>query len=486
MHFNSFKYKESPQRVCAKHRHAAALARGHILTKVHIGASQLGKCVGLSPYPDAQTNAFEELLKAQNAARWAGAVSRHQQIAEHEQVQQLLLQQGAEVRQSWAQLQQVSAFDTQREAKMAHQAALADFQACLVNAAAQQQADADKTALLQAAAAEDAVKTDSNPADADGAARVAIAAEDNGEAAALLLEAASSIADLPLADACSEATVSSHDAPALAADKQASEQEVFFVIPTSSEAGWLEGELPESDDSARSEPSVSEMSYETSTEPAMEPIPALTPADVQLISKCAQEISRCAYGQQAEHAMIMEFEAQQAQQAQHADSAQQGNFTWCNMGAPESWNLGEYSGICFELGCQVDRAHLHPKTGKAIPVEFKNRTTHFPHSIPLHELVQVQAQLQLLDAPMGYLLERLEVTGREPQLKWHEVLRDDYWWQDELMPALQAFLTILARVATEEKELEMYMSQRADDQHRQYLRRLMKAELRSELQSQHF
>lgn len=203
------------------------------------------------------------------------------------------------------------------------------------------------------------------------------------------------------------------------------------------------------------------------------PLQFLTKADMQLVMDYARESSNCAYGRQAEHAMIQEFELK-AQQAQHA---QHGNYTWHKMGAPEYQELGVYNGITCELGCQVDRALCNLWRKEAIPVEFKNRKDRFPAKLLEHERVQVQAQLQLCDAPMGVLVERLQLPNGKFDCRWHELVRDDRQWYDDIMPALHKFMAVVANMATVQDELDMYLSKRASNQHHSYLRHLLRQQV---------
>ena len=141
------------------------------------------------------------------------------------------------------------------------------------------------------------------------------------------------------------------------------------------------------------------------------------------------------------------------------------------MGTPDNLQLGKHAGIEFEIGCQVDKALCHGST--AIPVEVKNRVGSIPAVPPMHELVQVQAQLQLCNTPMGILYERLQHSDGTVSSQHHELWRDDWWWHQELLPALHSFLAVFARLATQQESLELYFRKRAIGQHHRLFQELL-------------
>ena len=292
-------------------------------------------------------------------------------------------------------------------------------------------------------------------------------------------------------------TVGANEAAELSTEEAFKPDLVQEPAPISTDNSILEQSLPEQADSelsqqtqlqspdtlqqASSELSVAHSSEQLSSDSFSdsatdsasisdaESVPPLTQADVQLLLAYARQTSNCAFGVQAEHD-TMRYLNSVAQQAQHA---QQGGYSWHNMGAPDNLPLGEHAGIRFELGCQIDRGLCHSRKSSAIPVEFKNRRNYFPPGLPMHEIVQVQAQLQLSKAPMGILVERLQLPGGAVWCQWHEIWRNDMWWGSVILPYLHAFLAVFARLATEQTELDTYVSMRKNGQHHHYLRDLV-------------
>ena len=534
---------------------------------MHIGASLLGKCIGVCPYSDAQVKALETLLQQHNPANWAASLAKQKQLAVEQQVRRLAETCCPDLQQHLPQLQQVTAFEVLPEARQRHGAVLADIKASLEKTMAEQAATAEVNAQREAAAAAAAVaaaavaataaavaaaaaeaepKTGEVRADcaemltqateevnaqyeaATAAATIAAAAaaekaeptteEVHADYAEMLAQAATAYALAEALTACgaddgilpetafaadrvaaiiagiqaashtptpslgaltadSEAAAfSSAESAMTDADMQISAGITAQCLPEFSSADVLETPQPDElinlqfEDAALSDDSSDMLTEAPSSEgSSSEPQQShlLTTADMQLVMDYARESSNCAYGRQAEHAMIQEFELK----AQHE---QQGNYTWHKMGAPEYQELGVYNGITFELGCQVDRALCNLWRKEAIPVEFKNRKDRFPAKLAEHECVQVQAQLQLCDAPMGVLVERLQLPNDKVECRWHEIVRDDRQWHDDIMPALHKFMAVVARMATVQDELNMYVSKRASNQHRSYLRQLLR------------
>lgn len=477
--FHSLKHKESPEKVWAKQRRAQAVALGTIVTRLHIGAALLGSCTGFCPYPGAQAKALEILLQQQNPARWEAGLAKHKQIAVEQQVQQVVSTCCPDLQQHLLKLQQVTAFGVLPEAKLKHEEALADVKACIKKRMAEQEAPAKpsaqpKTELGSAAVAAPAV------AAATAAALVAAAKPASTPASAppaapeTVLAAALEAAPAPSAAAAKEAELT---------EFEVAEEQAEHALPTQAAAacsladaftpgGAQDNLLPESTYAAET---VAQSSRDTTiadeaTSDTPQQLQLLTKADVQLVLDFAKQSSNCAYGRQAEHTMVHDFELA----AQQAQPVQQGSYSWYKMGAPDNQELGVYSGISFELGCQVDCALASPQSGKAIPVEFKNRVHHFPARLPEHERVQVQAQLQLCNAPTGILVERLQLSDGTVLCQWHEVVRNDQQWQDRIMPALHTFMAVVARLATEQEDLDLYLSKRSSNQHHSYLKQLLR------------
>lgn len=531
--FHSLKYKQSPEKVWADRMQAQAVASGTVVTRLHIGASLLGRCIGVCPYPGAQAQALETLLQQQNPANWEAGLAKHKQISIAQQVQQLARTHCPDLQQHLPQLQQITAFEVLPEAKMQHEAVLADIKACMLNRMADQAAavqlhaqreaelvsaaenTATAVAAASAVAAEEGEFTEpkAKQVHADYAEILAQAATASALAEALTAcgveenilpgsasaagKVAEDIAGIQAAghtsvstrDATTEdsqpeaaaAAMSSAETALTAGDIQGSADIADMSLPDSSSADALEIlESEELVDLHHADGSLSDGSVDLLTEAqsrreeeagnASEQLQPLTQAVVQTVMRLLQECSNSAYGRQAEHAMIQELESK-PQQAQHA---QHGNSTWHKMGAPDHQELGVYSGISFELGCQVDRALYDPQSGKAIPVELKNRVNRFPARLQEHEHVQVQTQLQLCNAPMGVLVERLWLPDGSSQDQRHEIVRDDRQWHNDIMPALHKFMAVVAKLATEQNELDMYLSKRVMNQHHSYLQHLLR------------
>ena len=520
--FHSFKYKESPEKVAAKRRQAQAVASGTVATRLHIGASLLGKCIGVCPYPGAQAEALETLLQQQNPANWEASLAKHKQVTMEQQVQRLAATCCPDLQQPLHQLQQVTAFEVLPEARPQHEAVLqacvdvckkrmAD-QAAIKELRAPVEADLVLAAAAAANAAEEGASTDP-PAEevyADCAKMLVQAATAHALAEALpacgaqdgILPESVSAADkvakviagiqaardtaAPIPDATAEdlqpeAATMAMTSAETGTDMQGLEDVTNMSLLDSSSANALEsiepGELIDLHDAdgSLSNGSVDQLteaqpSDEEEIGNAPEQLQLFTKADMQLFLDYVKECSNSAYGRQAEHAMVQDFE-REAQQAQHL---QQGNYTWHKMGAPDHQDLGVHSGISFELGCQIDRALCDAQSGKAIPVEFKNRVNQFSARLQMHERVQVQAQLQLCNAPMGVLIECLRLPDGNVLRQWHDIIRDDQQWHAEVMPALHKFMAVVARLATEQDELDVYLRKRALNQHHSYLKHLLR------------
>ena len=173
---------------------------------------------------------------------------------------------------------------------------------------------------------------------------------------------------------------------------------------------------------ARTASTVSSDSSCSSESVTSDTVVMLTEQEVQKVREFSQQQCYTAYGMHAERLTFRELDMS-------ADAAN-GDVSWHKMGAPDQQALGSYRGIEFELSCQIDRARV--QGGQAIPTEVKNRANHFmsrhdncPASLPQHELVQVQCQLQLTGTPHGILLERLDRGGGQVDSRMHIVERDD-------------------------------------------------------------
>lgn len=485
--FNSFRIQLSPSDFAAKQRQERAIANRTAFTHVHIGAALLGKCVGFGPHPHAQTEALEKLLQSQNPANWNATVAKSQQLADAERVQQLAANR-PELLCALQHQQQLAAFDTLPDAQQQQTAAVASIQACLTEALAKQKSAESLSASRATAVASTVNASAEMPASTSTAAtEVATAATEVMPAATEVVPAATEVAPAaaefePAATEVATAATQAATAATLNDDVNCQAQELVAELQTmpSEDSNVDISDVSSSsaiDVQAYTEDSCAGMSDTASSsndipseseadDVLVQSVPSLTKADVDMVVQYAKQISNCAYGIQAERDMIKEFELQ-AQQAQHA---QQRNYDWYKMGAPDEMPLGNYAGIDFELGCQIDRALCHSQSSKAIPVEFKNRREHFPPTIPEHEYAQVQAQLQLCNAPMGLLVERLQLADGSVVCQEHQIFRQDRWWQRKILPSLHRFLTVFAMLATQQEQLDLYFSKRATGQHHRYLR----------------
>ena len=85
----------------------------------------------------------------------------------------------------------------------------------------------------------------------------------------------------------------------------------------------------------------------------------------------------------------------------------------------------------------------------------------------------MQCQLQLTGAPHGILLERLDRGGGQVDSRMHLVERDDWWWSQQLLPALHAFLRVFANLATYDDHLNEYLVARKNGRHQELLQKLV-------------
>ena len=90
----------------------------------------------------------------------------------------------------------------------------------------------------------------------------------------------------------------------------------------------------------------------------------------------------------------------------------------------------EHEGVMWALQGRAD-ALLKDKV-----IEVKNRKSRFMQ--PLYDLIQLQAYLFLYEMPEGILLERLLKNNKETPVKF-----EDNYWNEEVVPALKAFVVEL-------------------------------------------
>jgi len=101
-----------------------------------IGASQLGKCAGLSSYRYAQTEALESLLEKHNPARYTAAFNKHSCIADEERAQ-LIIQKAPQLQVPFAAVQQLRGFEDMADSRHNCHLSQAQMAAALIEAAEQ-------------------------------------------------------------------------------------------------------------------------------------------------------------------------------------------------------------------------------------------------------------------------------------------------------------------------------------------------------------
>lgn len=97
-------------------------------------------------------------------------------------------------------------------------------------------------------------------------------------------------------------------------------------------------------------------------------------------------------------------------------------------------------GVCYLADIAKDVTlvgRIDAKTPDGHVVEIKNRMRRLFGSPPLYERVQVQAYLKLLGSPKGYLVEVLR--GKQLDFQVHEILRDDDFFEGEVVPKVVEF-----------------------------------------------
>ena len=471
-------------------------------THIVIGASKVGKCAGLSSHRYAQTEALESLLKQHNPARYTAAFSKHSCVSDEEHAQ-LIIQKAPQLQVPFAAVQQLGGFEEMldshhichlvhaqmaaalaqtaeqaavnncdqaaeaahkdHELRIASSAAAAAAARCVLDALLLQfetvtaQAEAQTSAETEAqTAAQTAAQIEAHPA-AQTEARSDSASFTDAVAEAQTDNATAAASD----KLASEHSHSSDTALPVAPSIEDSKSAVEPLVSATSD-------LSESEYLADSEQSSCSASQpESSGSEASEPLPAITEDDIKFLYQITNKKCNTAYGMHAERPTARELNSKAA--------AQFGKQLWFKMGAPDNKPIGSFGGVDFELGCQIDGALL--QGGSAVPTEIKNRTTRFPRHLPKHELVQVQCQLQLSEATKGLLIERLDHGNGLVEMEQHTIYRDDLWWDEEIVPALQAFLKVFASIAVDETQLDSYLIARKDKRHESYLKCLIRQQL---------
>ncbi|KAL3160230.1 hypothetical protein ABBQ32_010985 [Trebouxia sp. C0010 RCD-2024] len=455
-----YRYHESAQSLSRKRWQAMTMQQGKRQMCLVIGAGQLGKYAGFSCYPEAQAEAFEDLMQQHDPAGWQAALACQSQLTEAQKAQRTIQQLPELVQAKYHSAMQLtgSRFEHMPHAKQqcstAHQSLESDLlrlrntkdisqrseSACALG----QSDSSSAEAFAGSIAATTTLETDST---------------DSEEAPASYLEpseAASTATDeaaLHLASSQAASTASEDAASQLAASEATS---------TASDLSLSTLNTDTADDAAVTSNSTSGGSSPQSGA-------SYTQADIDQVLSYLTQQTYTAYGVPTERDAVRELDSE-------AGLAQEHGWEWHKMGAPDNVHIGTYYGIDFELDCQVDGALV--KNQKAAPAEIKNRMHRFRNQLPEQELVQVQCQLQLCEAQQGVLIERLETNG-VAQARWHSIHRDDQYWNTRVLPHLHAFVQVFAGMATESGgfQLSSYLDARREGRHQSFLQKLVLQQL---------
>lgn len=128
--------------------------------------------------------------------------------------------------------------------------------------------------------------------------------------------------------------------------------------------------------------------------------------------------------------------------------------TSCNPASTSSSSARE-----FWTGGRIDGL-----TEDGLPLEIKNRVSHFKNPLPPYDRVQFQTYLHLLDKPRGILCERLtrnisstpntpSSTTNNDELKQTPIQRDPLLWYQSIQPSLYIFSAVL-HVMLQSKDLQ--------------------------------
>ncbi|KAA6417947.1 MAG: hypothetical protein FRX49_12105, partial [Trebouxia sp. A1-2] len=422
------KHHESPQQVAAKRWQALQVQRGSVQTRIVIGASQLGKCAGLSSYRYAQTEALESLLKEHNPARYTAAFNKHSCISDEERAQ-LIIEKAPQLQVPFAAVQQLGGFEDMVDSWQHCHQSQAQMAVALIEAA-------EQAAIKKRKQAAEAACTDNELRIASAAAAAAAAqcilddlllqfesvtaqteaqTEQSDAETAAHTNAQTSAQTEPLTEPRTEAqpdTVLHIDA---VADAQTDNTTAASYKLTSEHSHSSDTAMPSAPLDEDSMPALeqlvnatadlskaeylaySEQSSCSASQPdsldseVSEPLPTISEDDIKFFHQITNKKCNTAYGMHAERPTARELNNEAATQF--------GRQLWFKMGPPDNKPLGSFGGVEFELGCQIDAALL--QGGSAMPAEVKNRRKKFPQHLPKHELVQVQCQLQLSQATKG-------------------------------------------------------------------------------------
>ncbi len=112
--------------------------------------------------------------------------------------------------------------------------------------------------------------------------------------------------------------------------------------------------------------------------------------------------------------------------------------------------MGTVEGVVWHVGGRIDAALAD---GTAI-VEIKNRIYRLYRHIRHHDMMQVQAYLQLLNVRRGFLVECLS-RNNEMELCVMHTERDDHMWNTFVIPRLTAFVRVLMDVVKDVRKQDL-------------------------------
>ena len=104
--------------------------------------------------------------------------------------------------------------------------------------------------------------------------------------------------------------------------------------------------------------------------------------------------------------------------------------------------MGDVDGVPWFVGGRVDAVS---DDGKLL-IEIKNRVNRLFYRAPAYESVQVQTYLHLLNLEHGVLVECLKSDDGDIATNVMAVCRDDAFWDRDVRPKLQKFVSFLVRL----------------------------------------
>lgn len=113
--------------------------------------------------------------------------------------------------------------------------------------------------------------------------------------------------------------------------------------------------------------------------------------------------------------------------------------------------VGPWGSLPWYVGGKIDA--IDPQ--RTLLIEIKNRVNRLFHRVPFYEQVQVQTYMHLLDVDRGVLVECLNTGQLEVNVM--PVRRDRRLWDQDIMPKLQAFVDLLARIIHDPADQDRYL-----------------------------